>query len=34
MYGNTDETGPEEFRLFPYLMSKACRFFSFKSSKY
>jgi len=34
MYGNTDEENPEGYRIFPYIMSKICPFFSFKSSRF
>ncbi len=34
MYGNTSETNPEDYRLFPYIMSRLNSFFSFASSKF
>jgi hypothetical protein len=34
MYGNTDEEVPEQYRLFPYIMSKVNSSFSFKASKF
>ena len=34
MYGNTSEDSPEQYRIFPYIMSKMCTHFSFKDSKF
>lgn len=34
MYGNTDEETPEQYRLFPYIMSRVNEDFSFKASKF
>ncbi len=34
MYGNSDESSAEDYRVFPYIMSRVCPFFSFKSSRY
>lgn len=34
MYGNTDEEAPQDFRVFPYILSKICSYFSFTSSKF
>jgi hypothetical protein len=34
MYGNTDSETPEEYRLFPFIMSKLCPFFSYQSSRF
>ena len=29
MYGNTNSEAPEETRVFPYILSKICDYFSF-----
>lgn len=34
MYGNTSEENPEEYRVFPYIMSRVYPYFSFKSSRF
>jgi cytosolic carboxypeptidase protein 2/3 len=34
MYGNTDEEEPEKYRIFPFILSKICHFFSYRSSKF
>lgn len=33
MYGNNEENMEDEYRLFPYIMSKLCPYFSFKASR-
>lgn len=34
MYGNTSEESPEQYRVFPYIMSKVCSDFSFENSRF
>lgn len=34
MYGNTNAENPEETRVFPYILSKLCDFFSFELSRF
>ena len=34
MYGNTSEENPEQYRIFPYIMSRVYPYFSFKSSQF
>ena len=34
MYGNTDDEKPEEYCIFPYIVSQLCDFFSFKDSRF
>lgn len=34
MYGNTDDDKPEEYCVFPYIVSQLCDFFSFKDSRF
>ena len=34
MYGNTSLENPEETRVFPYILSKLCDFFSFELSRF
>jgi hypothetical protein len=34
MYGCNDRTYPTKTRLYPYIMSKVCPYFSFEDSKY
>eukprot|EP00826_Nyctotherus_ovalis_P051527 TRINITY_DN6444_c0_g2_i12.p1 TRINITY_DN6444_c0_g2~~TRINITY_DN6444_c0_g2_i12.p1 ORF type:complete len:222 (-),score=57.75 TRINITY_DN6444_c0_g2_i12:444-1022(-) len=34
MYGNTDEQHPDHYQVFPFIMSKLNKFFSFSSSRF
>ena len=34
MYGNNNDKVPHETRVFPYVLSKLCDFFSFESSRF
>ena len=34
MYGNTDDTCPLQYQIFPFVLSKICKNFSFTSSRY
>ena len=34
MYGNSSAEKPEEYRMFPYILSKLCDYFSFEQSRF
>ena len=34
MYGNSSIEKPEESRMFPYILSKLCDYFSFEQSRF
>ena len=34
MYGNNNEEMPHQTRVFPYILSKICDYFSFESSRF
>ena len=34
VYGNTDTKAPQQYKIFPFVLSKICPYFSFQSSKF
>ena len=34
MYGNTDAEAPEQYKIFPFVLSKICKIFSYPLSKF
>ena len=34
VYSNTDSKAPQHYKIFPFVLSKICPYFSFKSSKF